>query len=416
MDHLTSRERVLRAIHHQEPDRVPIDLGGMDSTGITARAYQRLKDHLGITEGIPKVIDPYQQVVIVEEAVRQRVHADVLPMPLGPREWRVGPMAGSSPSGAGLTPSGDLVQYPALWRTEVQPNGSEVALDPAGHSIARRAAAGWHFDPVDPPLAGAETVADVERARDAIESFDWPFFADQSWAELEAEARRLYEETSCAVMGNFCAHVFAAGQLLRGFEAFMIDLAANPVLAEAIMDALVDVYMRRFERYAAAVGPYVQVVNVNDDLGTQDAPQISPGLYRKRIKPYHQKLYRFMKSKCPAAIFLHSDGAVAPLIPDLIDAGVDILNPIQVSARGMDPVDLKREFGRDLVFWGAGCDTQHVLPFGTSDDVRTEVRQRLAALMPGGGFVFNTVHNIQPEVPPENVMAMYETVWEFGRY
>jgi uroporphyrinogen decarboxylase len=413
MERLTSRERVLRAIHHQEPDRVPIDLGAMDSTGITAWAYQRLKDYLGVTEGVPKVIDPYQQVVIVEEAVLTRVRADVLPMPMGPRQWRIGPMAGGlTPNGPGLS----SVQYPALWRTEVLPNGSEVALDPAGRPIARRAAAGWHFDPVDPPLARAETVADVEQARAAIEGFDWPFFADQSWDELEAEARRLHNETTYAVMGNFCAHVFAAGQLLRGFEAFMVDLVANPILAEAIMDAVVEAYMRRFERYAAAVGPYVQVINVNDDLGTQDAPQISPGLYRKRIKPYHQKLYRFMKSKCPAAIFLHSDGAIAPLIPDLIDAGVDILNPIQVSARGMDPVDLKREFGRDLVFWGAGCDTQHTLPFGTPDDVRAEVRQRLEALMPGGGFVFNTVHNIQPEVPPENVMAMYETVWEFGGY
>ena len=406
MDNLTPRERVERAIRHQEPDRVPIDLGAMDSTGITAKAYQRLKDHLGITAGIPKVIDPYQQVVIVEEAVLQRVRADVLPMPLGPREWRVG-----------LLPDGrSSVQYPTLWRTEPQPDGSELALDPVGRPIARRAGAGWHFDPIDPPLAQAETVADVERARAAIESFDWPFFADQDWAELEAEARRLHQESPYALMGNFCAHVFAAGQLLRGFEAFMMDLVANPILAEAIMDAVVEVYLRRFERYAQAIGPFVQVINVNDDLGTQDAPQISPGLYRKRIKPYHQKLYRAMKAQCPAAIFLHSDGAIAPLIPDLIDAGVDILNPIQVSARGMDPVDLKREFGRDLVFWGAGCDTQYVLPFGTPDEVRGEVRRRLETLMPGGGFVFTTVHNIQPEVPPENVMAMYETVWEFGRY
>ena len=406
MSTLTSRERIARTIRHREPDRVPIDLGGMDSSGITARAYQGLKDYLGIYEGIPQVVDPYQQVVKVEESVLKRVQADVVPVPLEPREWRTG-----------LLPDGrSVVAYPAAWSTAIQPDGSELAYDPDGHPIARRASTSWHFDPIDPPLAHAESVADVERARDAIENFDWPFFCDETWEELEAKAAKLHRETSYALMGNFCAHIFAGGQLLRGFEQFLVDLIANPTLAEAIMDALADAYVRRFERYAQAVGPYVQVINVNDDLGTQDAPQVSPRLYRQRIKPYHARLYQYMKSRCTAAIFLHSDGAIAPLIPDLIDAGVDILNPIQVSARGMDPAELKREFGKDLCFWGGGCDTQHILPFGTPQQVSEEVKRRLDALMPGGGFVFTTVHNIQPEVPPENVMAMYETVWKFGIY
>jgi uroporphyrinogen decarboxylase len=355
---------------------------------------------------MPEVIDPYQQVVRVEDSVLAWARADVLPVPLEPREWRID-----------VLPDGrSQVKYPALWRTVIQPDGSELAYNPTGKPIARRARTSWHFDPIDPPLAQAETVADVAKAQADIEAFDWPFFCDMGWDQLEARARRLHNDTPYALMGNFCAHVFAGAQMLRGFENFLVDLVANPALAEAIMDALVEAYVRRFDRYATAVGQYVQVINVNDDLGAQDAPLVSPRLYRQRIKPYHSKLYRFMKDKCRAAIFLHSDGAIAPLIPDLIDAGVDILNPIQVSARGMDPVHLKREFGKAICFWGAGCDTQQVLPFGTPQHVRDEVKRRLDILMPGGGFVFTTVHNIQPEVPPENIVAMYETVWEFGCY
>ncbi len=406
MAELTSRERVLTALRRTEPDRVPIDLGGMDSTGITAKAYQNLKDYLGIAEGIPQVYDPYQQVVKPEESVLRRVRADVLPVPIEPREWRTDTL----PDGK------SIVAYPAQWRTALQPDGSELAFDPKGNPIAWRSVAGWYFEPMNPPLAHAETIADVETARAAIERFDWPFFADQSWDELAARAKRLHDETPYALMGNFCAHFLAAGQMLRGFENFMIDLVANPALSDAIMNALLEAYMQRFERFAEAVGPYVQIVNINDDLGTQDAPHMSPRNYRARIKPYHSALCQFIKSHCDAAVFLHSDGAIEPLIPDLIEAGIDILNPIQVSAKGMDPTELKRKYGRDLVFWGGGCDTQHVLPFGTPDEVREEVKRRLEQLMPGGGFVFNTVHNIQPEVPPENVMAMYETVWEFGKY
>ena len=406
MPELTSRERILHALDHREPDRVPLDLGGMDSTGITAKAYVELKGYLGITAGIPQVYDPYQQVVRVEEAVLERVRADVMPVPLEPQEWRTDTL----PDGK------SIVAYPAKWRTALQPDGSELALDLAGKPIAWRSAAGWYFEPTQPILAGAETIADVEAKRAEIEGFDWPFFADESWEQLKAKAKALHDGTSYALMGNFCAHFFAAGQSLRGFEAFMIDLLTNPALTDAIMNVLLEGYSKRFERYARAVGPYVQIININDDLGTQDAPQISPRVYRQRIKPFHAALCHFMKERCSAAIFLHSDGAIEPLIPDLIDAGIDILNPIQVTAKGMDPAELKQKYGRDLVFWGGGVDTQHVLPFGSPDDVRKEVRARLEQLMPGGGFVFNTVHNIQPEVPPENIMAMYETVWEYGDY
>ncbi|MGD2166078.1 MAG: uroporphyrinogen decarboxylase family protein, partial [Anaerolineae bacterium] len=169
-----------------------------------------------------------------------------------------------------------------------------------------------------------------------------------------------------------------------------------------------------FERYAEAVGPYVDVVQFEDDLGMQDRPLLRPELYREMVKPYHGRLFRFVKSHCDAYVLLHTDGAVAPLIPDFIDMGVDILNPVQVSAAGMATETLKREYGDQITFWGGGCDSQGVLPFGTPEDVADEVKRRIDDLAPGGGYVFAPIHNIQPDVPSENVVAMYRTAREYG--
>jgi uroporphyrinogen decarboxylase len=193
----------------------------------------------------------------------------------------------------------------------------------------------------------------------------------------------------------------------------MVDLALDTQLAERIMEHLTQVFIERFDRYWEAVGGCVQIINVNDDLGGEIATLISPELYRRAIKPYHKRLYRHIRAS-GARLFLHSDGAIYDLIPDLMDAGVEILNPIQFTCKNMQLDRLKREFGRDLVFWGGGCDTQGILPFATPSQVKDHVRDCISTLAPGGGFVFNQVHNIQPDVPPENVMAMYEAVAEYG--
>jgi uroporphyrinogen decarboxylase len=182
------------------------------------------------------------------------------------------------------------------------------------------------------------------------------------------------------------------------------------------MDHLAEANIRRFERYAETVGRYVHVIQFEDDLGMQDRPLLRPALYRKLVKPYHERLFRFAKSRCDAYLLLHTDGAVAPFIPDFIEMGVDALNPVQVSAAGMDTKVLKREFGRDITFWGGGCDSQDVLPFGIAEEVADEVKRRIDDLAPGGGFVFGPVHNIQAGVPPENTVAMFRTAREYGVY
>jgi len=400
----TSRERVLTTLAHKEPDCVPIDLGAMDSTTIMGAAYNRLKEHLGMEGGHTRIYFP-EMICLVEEPVRRWARADVVPIPLLPHKWRPWTLSDGSPC-----------EIPWRWKPEQQPNGSWVIRDPTGTPALRMPEGGYFFDAVNPPLAGCETVADLDKHKDVFASADWPFWVDDTFDDLRERGRRLHEETDAAIMGNFSIHILAGGQALRGYDIFLMDLLLNPKLAEAIMDRLANVYVERFDPYIEAVGPYVDIINVNDDLGQQDRLLMSPKTYRKMVKPYQRKIYEYIHSKTDAKLFMHSDGAIRDAIPDLIEIGVEILNPIQYTAVGMGAAELKREFGKDLSFWGAGIDTQTVLPHGTPEQVRDEVRKQLDILMPGGGYVFNTVHNILHEVPAENIVAMYETVWEHGKY
>lgn len=401
---LTSRERVLTALAHKEPDRVPIDLGGMDSTTIMGAAYTRLKKHLGMKGGHTRLYT-FELISLVEEPVRKWARADVVPILLLPHRWRRWTLSDRSEC-----------EIPERWNPEQQSDGSWVIRGSAGDIVARMPSGGYFFDPVNPPLSGCETVADLDKHADTIASADWPFWVDDTFEDLRERGRRLREETDAAIMGNFSVHILASGQGLRGYDIFLMDLLLNPKLAEAIMDRLADTFIARFDHYIDAVGPYVDIINVNDDLGGQDRLLMSPKTYRKLVKPYQRKIYEYIHSKTDARLFLHSDGAIRDIIPDLIEIGVNILNPIQHTAVGMDSAELKREFGRDLVFWGGGVDTQSTLPYGTPAEVRAEVRKQLDILMPGGGYVFNTMHNILHEVPAENIVAMYETVWEYGVY
>ncbi len=402
---MNHRERILTALSHREPDRVPIDLGGTDVTTIMAGAYRELRQHLSLGPGRVRVADAYQQVVMVEEDVRQAFGADGIFVFHEPTEWRVGVLGDGSPA-----------EFPARFLPELLEDGSQVVFDEAGNTVLRMPKNGSYFDPVYSPLAGAKTVNDIEKYMDYIENFETPFYLDKSYDELAKKAKHLHDTTDYLLVGFFGAHIFQAAQSLRGWQTFLMDLLVNRKFAEALMDRLCEANMKRFERYAETVGKYVDVVELEDDLGMQDRPLLKPSLYRKLVKPYHRKLLSFIRARCNAHIFLHTDGAVSPFIPDLIEMGVDILNPVQVSAAGMDTRTLKKEFGQEIAFWGGGCDTQTVLPFGSAKQVADEVRRRIDDLAPGGGFVFAAVHNIQDGVPPENIVAMFKTAREHGVY
>jgi uroporphyrinogen decarboxylase len=402
---MNHRERVLTSLQHQEPDRVPIDLGGTVDSTIVAVAYRDLRAHVGLGPGVVRVADIYQHTALVEEDVRQALGIDVRLVGDEPARWR-----------EGVLPDGSPALFPDRFRPQRQPDGSQVVVDGAGTVVLKMPRDGHYFDPVHSPLADANSIREIDRHLDAIQSYDKPAHLDTAYEQLAREAKRLREETDYLLVGFFGGHIFQSSQSLRGWDTFLLDLLINRAFAEALMDRLVQANIERFERYADTVGRYVDVIQFEDDLGMQDRPLLRPELYRQVVKPYHARLFRYARSRCDAYLLLHTDGAVAPFIPDFIDMGIDIVNPVQVSAAGMDTSVLKREFGDDIVFWGGGCDSQRILPFGTPQEVADEVKRRIDDLAPGGGFVFAPIHNIQSEVPPENVVAMFQAARDYGVY
>jgi len=408
-DLMNRRERALKAINHQEPDRVPIDLGGLDVSGISAIAYKGLRSYLGLKEENIRIVCVSQQLADVEDDVLQAVRADVRSVFIK-AHYKSGKMS-----------DGSSCEIPETWNPTTRSDGSKVVTDSRGNINFLRPSEGHFFDPVFYPLKDCKTLADLERHKDDIFNiginFALPKDLQLALDEAGEFAKKIREKTDYLVVGsNFAGNIFAGAQGLRGWDVFLLDLLESPAFAEALMDKIADVYCERFDRYWDALGPYIDVIQVSDDLGTQEAPIISPEIYRKMIKPYHQKLYSYIHKKSNVPIVMHTDGSVYKLIPDIIETGVDFLNPVQASAKDMDTKRLKKEFGDVLGFWGGGCDTQRILPHGTRQEIRDEVKRRIDDLAPGGGFIFSQVHNILPDVPPENIMAMYEAVWEFGKY
>jgi uroporphyrinogen decarboxylase len=373
---MNSRERLLASLRHKEPDRVPIDLGGT-SSGIQTKAYDNLKKILGF-DGETKTF--IRDHVEIDESVLKILGIDT-------RYIRV-----KSPKGYKLIIEEDN-SYVDLWGTRW-----------------KKPTSSFYYDMVDYPIK--------EPTIEALNRYKWPDPDDLGRIEgLREKARELDETTEYALVVDMIGYgVFEQGWALRGFENFLMDLALNQKFAEALMQRVADYKISLWSHLLDAVGEYVQVVVEADDMGTQQGLMVSPETYRRLIKPAQKRVWQFIKSKTKAFLFLHSCGSVRKLIPDFIELGIDILNPVQVAAKDMDPKELKSEFGKDLTFWGGGCDTQNVLPFGTPEDVEKEVKKRISELAPGGGFVFNQVHSIQPQVPPENIIRMFETAHKYGVY
>jgi uroporphyrinogen decarboxylase len=396
---MTHREKILCALAHKEPDRIPVDLGGTESSGITGIAYHRLKTHLGIRDGKIRIFDLMQQIAKVEPSVLRRIGADAVPLLIEPKEWK--------PS---TLPDGIPCEIPHKVIIETRSNGYMVVLSKNNTPLMKRPAGGYYFDSIYHPLEFVREEKEIDAEAKIFDSSDWPSWNDESFFDIADKAKRLHTETEYAVVGNLWVHLLAAGQDLRGYENFMVDILVNKKLAHRLLERQLASYLPRIENYIDAVGEYVDIIQVNDDLGIQNGPMLSPSLYREMVKPYHKTLWDFIKKKSKKPLLLHSCGSVYELIPDIIECGIDALNPVQVSARNMGTAKLKREFGKDLTFWGGGCDTQEVLPHGTVQDVKDEVMRRVGDLAHDGGFVFCQVHNIQPDVPPQNIEAMYEAL------
>jgi uroporphyrinogen decarboxylase len=397
---MTSRQRVLRAIRHEEADRIPLDLGSTYVTGIHAYSYGRLREHMGLSGSPVEIIDTYQLLARVEDEVLDRFGIDVLPLfgaydPLGVKcgvglkEW--------------VMPNGEPSLVSKDFFPELQEDGSYL-LEKGGN-LFRLPCEGFYFDAVRPVLAEAGSMDDIERL------FNFSGFTQEQadYYRKEAECLRGSER---AIVGE----IFATFEIefYFGYEQGMMNLLTNKQMMIDFLDRLTGMYMKNFDLFRDAVGKGVDVITVYKDLGNQNGPSVNPAVVREVFMPPMKRFVRHVKEHSDYAVMLHACGSIYDFIPDIIDCGFDILNPVQISARNMAPDRLKGEFGDRLCFWGGGVDTQATLPFGSTDEVRSQVRQNAETLCHGGGFVFNPVHNIQAGVPPESIVAAYDEASEMA--
>ncbi len=404
---MTPRERVLMALNHREPDRVPIDLSGHRSSGIAAIAYAKLRKALGLPERPIRVYDPIQQLAIVDEDVLDRFGVDTIEMgrgfALADEDWVDWTL-----------PDGTPCQMPR-WAAPERVEGGWVLRSKTGRAIGRMPDGAIYFEQCHWPFLENDDLDHIPEAMDetiwcAVASPPGPLPPGPEGDQILAEgARRLRARTDRAIIGLFGGNLLEMGQFLYRNDRFLMLLAENPKRAHAFLDRVVELHLANLERFLRLVGDSIDIILFGDDLGSQRGPQISPAMYREFFQPRHAVMWRRAKELANVKVMLHCCGGVGPLFPLLIEAGLDAINPVQISCTGMESRTLKAQFGRDITFWGGGCDTHLVLARATPDEVRQHVREQIAIFAPGGGFVFQQVHNILADVPPENVIAMLDT-------
>jgi uroporphyrinogen decarboxylase len=375
---LTHRERVIRALSHQEPDRIPFDIGSTTCSSVQVVAYQKLKAHFGV-EAEDTIIHKIMQTALVHEPVLQALDIDLR---------YVG--HGAPDSHKDITVGKD--GYQDEWGV-----------------VRRKPPSSLYYDLVKSPLSGPITIQDIV-------NFPWPDPTDPGYTRGIRERLLDYRNnTDYAIVLRLPSAFVHTTQYLRGFEDWFLDLAADQKLAGAFFDAAVEQSSALVEEILKVGGDLADIVACGDDLGFQNGPIVSPELYRKLFKPRHKKFFDTIKKNTSAFVYYHCCGSIYQLLPDLIELGVDVINPVQVAAKDMDSSILAPEFGDRLSFWG-GIDSQKVLPKGTTEEVMAEVKRRIKDFAPGGGYILAAVHNIQPDVPVENIIAMYEAGKEYGRY
>ena len=408
---MTSRERVMRTINFQEPDRVPIDLGGMKASGINACAYARLKERVGISSPT-RILDPRFMIATVEEEVLRRFHGDVLPVDLSciaaaerpDEEWQPRTLF-----------DGTRVLFPPDTAIREEADGGWVLMNADGSASSyRMRKGGYYFDDVSFNRGSAIEPAKFRPPADV---------PDEALRLMANYAGRLYRETDYALLGWGFGVCFLGLSLItdrsqnvtQGLpDEWMMMLMTEKETCHELMERSVEAAISCLRLVNQAVGDFCFAWGIaSDDSGTQRCEFINPDLWAEMMKPHYAKLCGWIHRNTRMKTFLHSCGSIPRLIPHFIDAGVDILNPVQTSAAGMDPKGLKKAYGDRIVFWGGGCDTQSILPGATPDEVRKHVRERMRIFAPGGGYVFTQVHNVQANVPPENVQAMLEAAYKF---
>jgi uroporphyrinogen decarboxylase len=382
---MTSRERVNLALNHQEPDRIPFDLGGFQ-TGIHKNAYRDLIDHLGIEEEIV-LLDPVQQIVKPGETILNKLNIDIRYITAhGPESFNGGRVQ-SIRDGRLWHDLKD--EFGVVWS---MPDDQQLYMDISYHPLAQ---------------AGISDIA----------CYPFPDGTDKTrFTGVRKSAIQLRNETDYAISTGIGGVTYETCWYMRGLEQWYCDMLANPEFCEALIDQTFKFWYNYYIGFMEAVGDIVDIVMIGDDIAGQQGPLFSPDFYRSVIKPRHKKLVQHIRSMTKAKIWYHTCGSCIEYIQDLIEIGIDIINPVQIGIINMDPVQLKKKFGNNIVFWGGGIDAQHVLPFATAEEVKKAVRKSVEIFKPGGGYVFNNVHNIQAGVPAGNILAMYEAAYEYGFY
>ncbi|MEN3186830.1 MAG: uroporphyrinogen decarboxylase family protein [Atribacterota bacterium] len=406
---MTSRERVQLALAHKEADKIPVDFGGHRSSGIMALAYRDLRRKLGLSERPILVYDFIQQLALIEKDVLDLFQVDVVGLEhlfvdesAYWKDWEL--------------PDGTPCKIPSFIEVEKAEEGWIVRGD-EGQPICVQRPGCLYFEQCYFPLA-ENTDETFERLEHDLAQVMWfrlgapPY--PWSWEEQKKYAKRLRESTDRAIYAAFGGNLLETSQFVFRIDNLFTEIALNPARIHRFLDRLVEYHLTNLERFLETLGPYVDIIGFGDDLGMQTGPQISPAMYQEFFKPRHAIMWQTVKKRFPhLKVALHCCGSFYRLLPDLIEAGLDIIQPVQITARDMEPEKLKKEFGRDIVFWGGGCDTQRILPFGTTKEVREHTRHNITVFASGGGYVFQQVHNIMAGVPPENVVAMFEEVNSF---
>lgn len=412
---MTSRERILSAINHREPDRVPIDMGATPSSGISAIAYSNLVKHLKMEQPV-LIYDVVQQLAQPDMHVLDMFGVDVLDIGRTfnnqPNDWAPVTMANGAPA-----------FYPKWFKPYRMPDGSYQTYDSDGKTVLSRMPVGATFfdqtyfpyvDGYPDNYDGLDAeMGRIMWARDAHSPWDHAGESD-FWQQLRERTLKLRQNTDKALLVVCGCNLFEWGTFLRRMDNFLMDLMCDHYNVEKLLDQLLVRHLATLEKVCNAVGDIVDIIRFGDDLGMSQGPFMEPEIYRALFKPRHKILCDYVKSHSKMHTFIHSCGSISLLMPDLIEAGIEIFNPVQTNSYLMDPAFLKREYGKDCTFWGGGIETVGTLNIGSPQKIRDQVFERLEIFSKGGGFVFNTVHNILPDVPPKNIMAMFDAVKDFN--
>ena len=414
---MTGRERIRCVIEHKEADRVPIDIGAMRSTGIATIAYNRLVKTLGIDDGPSRMYDFQQQLAYPSKNIRDRFHVDAIDAGQGfledASEWR-----------EWILNDGSTCVVPKYLHLEIDDDSNVFLKNEHGIVLGQKPASSlytdqayWHYGDLSKlPEAIDDTDLSMHMWAIPCPPFHLNIYDDEQNTLFIEKIKMLHDTTDYAVMLSIGHSLFEVGSFLRKIDNFLVDIYTDRKGANRLLDKLVEKYMAILEKILHDVKDYVDIIQFGDDLGIQRGLWMDPDIIKEVFIPRYKKMWDFVHDHSDCKIFFHSCGSVYDVIPLLIDAGLDILNPVQTNTTKMEPERLKKEFGKEITFWGGGCDTRSVLPQGTPEDVKEDVKRRIEIFAKDGGFVFNQIHNVLADVPPQNMIAMYDAAYEYGGY